>query len=248
MEYLWDHPFLWYAQAGFTVWMLIDAYRRQTEYYWLWVILFFQPIGAWAYFLLVKRHDFGSIGGVSLLGPRRPSLDELRYRAEQTPTLTTRLELAEALIERGRHVEAMPYLEAALKVESDHCQVLYFLALCWTEQGEPAKALPLLDRIMARDRAWSDYRGWRLLIASRVQTGDGVGALALSRDLARVAPTLQHRCLLAERLMADNLNDEARAMLEESLESHRYAPGHVRRRNRKWASHAKQLLKRSQAT
>jgi len=60
----------------------------------------------------------------------------------------------------------------------------------------------------------------------------------------RLAPTLEHRCLLVERLIADGLTDEAQSVLDESLEAHRYAPAPIRRRNRRWASHARQLGKR----
>src|SRR5262245_49125561 len=34
---------LYLAQAGLTIWMLIDASRRGVEFYWFWIILFFQP-------------------------------------------------------------------------------------------------------------------------------------------------------------------------------------------------------------
>ena len=48
---------------------------------------------------------------------------------------------------------------------------------------------------------------------------------------------------LAERLLAEGETDEARQLLERSLEEHQYAPGFVRRRNRRWASHARRLQK-----
>jgi hypothetical protein len=210
---------------------------------WYWLILLMQPIGGIVYFCVFKLPEFS---GSSLwpFGPRRPSLEELRYRVEQTPTLTARRELAECLIEHGHHAEAIAPLEAALKVEPDHCQLLYLLAMCLTEQGHPDQALPLLERIRSRDRAWSDYSAWRLLVAARAQHGDSAGALAVCRDLARLSPTLQHRCLLVERLIADGLTEEAHNVLEESLAEHRYAPSPVRRRDRRWASHARQLRKR----
>lgn len=240
MEYL---SLLWPLSLAFTVWMLYDAYRRQVEPMWYFLILVLQPVGAIVYFCVHKLPEFNS-HRFWPFGPRRPSLDELRYRAEQTPTLTTRLDLAQALIDQGHHADAIAPLQAALKLEPDHGQVLYNLALCHTEQGHPDQALPLLDRILARDRAWSDYKAWRLLVMARAQNGDSPGALAATRDLVRLSPTLQHRCLLVERLLADGLTEEANTVLEKSLEEYRFAPAHVRRRNRPWASHARQLRRR----
>lgn len=41
---------------AFSVWMLIDALKRDAKVYWL-VIIFF-PFGEWIYFFMVKIHDF----------------------------------------------------------------------------------------------------------------------------------------------------------------------------------------------
>src|SRR5262245_5309414 len=91
---------LYVAQLGITIWMLIDAHRRRVDVYWFLIILAFQPIGAWAYFFMYKIHDFrGDSGWLTNLFHRRPSLEELRYQVEQTPTVANRLELGERLVE-----------------------------------------------------------------------------------------------------------------------------------------------------
>ena len=68
-------------------------------------------------------------------------------------------------------------------------------------------------------------------------------ALAACRDLARADPTLQSQYALASHLADNGQEDEARELLERSLESYRYAPGFVRRRNRAWVGRARQLLR-----
>jgi hypothetical protein len=234
--------YLYAAQIAFTIWMVVDAYRRQADYFWYWVILLLQPVGAWAYFFAVKAGDFH---GLNFKGwspfQRRTSLEELRYRANQVPTLANHLALAQRLMEQGEHGEARSHLEKAM--EPEHCQVLYSLAVCSAEEGHPQQAVPLLERIVARDRCWSDYAAWRLLITTRTETGDRAGALAACRELVRLAPTLQHRCLLAEHLLDGGLTDEADRLLQQSLEDYHYAPGPIRRRNRRWANQAKRLYK-----
>lgn len=236
--------YLYLAQAVFTVWMLLDVYRRQEDAAWFWIILLVPVVGAWAYFFLVKAGDYVGLPSW-LFDPRQPTLEELRYEAERAPTLARDLALAEALIEKAQHSEAIPYLEAALKREPDHAQVLYYLALCRTEQGHPEEALPLLERILARDPRWADYAAWRLQIAARAQNGDSQGALESSRELVRRAPTLQFQCLLAERLLVEGLAEEAQKVLEEALEAYRFAPSPFRRRNRRWAREAQRLQKQA---
>jgi hypothetical protein len=249
MEYV--HDGIWLAGAAFTVWMLVDAYRRPAEGYWPWVILFVPVVGPLAYFFAVKLGDFPGLREFSLfqfsLFQRRPGLDELRYRAQHTPTLSNHLALAQRLVERGEHEEAVPHLEAVLVQEPGLAPALYALAVCHVEQGQPDKAVPELAKIIQRERGWSNYAAWYLLIRAHEEAADGEKVLAVTRDLARLAPTLRHQCLLAEKLFDAGQTDEARELLERSLEDHQFAPGFIRRRNRRWASRARQLHKQMQA-
>jgi tetratricopeptide (TPR) repeat protein len=167
----------------------------------------------------------------------------VRYKAEHIPTLANRLALAERLVEKKGFDEAIPPLETALKTEPDHGQILYLLALCHARLGRPAGALPLLEKLLARDPRWSNYVAWHLLIETHGAKGDGAGALKACRELLRLAPTLEHHCLLAEHLIQEGQADEARGLLDRSLRDHSFAPGAIRRRNRRWAGEARRLQK-----
>lgn len=242
LYYFYHHPLLSAAQTAFMIWMLVDAYRRGAEFFWYWIILLVPVVGAWAYFFAVKFGDYRGLQ-VGSLFQRRASLDELRFRAEQTPTLSNRVALAQRLIERGEHAGAVPFLEAALQQETDHATALYSLAVCHKEASRFDQAVPLLEKVLAHDPSWSNYRAWHLLIEVRGLSGDPAGALEHCQKLARIAPMLQHQCLLAEHLVAAGQHHEARIALERSLQTHAYAPGYVRRRDRRWASQAKRLHK-----
>jgi hypothetical protein len=246
MHFLFDlgaeHPLLFWPQVGLTIWMAVDAYRRRAEFFWIWVIVLLQPIGAWIYFFAVKLGDFRGMRSWPSFQPRT-SVEELRFRAEKVPTLANHLALAQRLIEQHDPEQALPHLEKAVALEPDHCQVLFGLAECAIQQKEAKKAVDYLERLVERDRRWSDYAAMRLLITSRCEGGDGAGALASARELVRLAPTLQHQCILAERLVAQGQNDEAWNSLQQSLETHRFAPGPSRRRNRAWARQARRLQK-----
>jgi hypothetical protein len=233
---------LYLAQAAFTIWMLVDVYRHGADYFWFLIILFVPGIGPWVYFFVVKIGNWRRLRDW-VAWQRRPSLAELRYRADQMPTLTSRLALAERLVEQHQYETAVPYLLAVLKQEPDLCSALYGLAVCHAAMGKPDEAVPLLKKVIAREPIWSNYAAWYRLIQVQADSDGGQQALATCRELARVSPTLQHRCLLAEHMLDQGLNDEARDSLERALEEHHFAPGFIRRRNWRWASRARQLQK-----
>src|SRR5438552_4689299 len=142
-HHLTEWTILGVAQAALTIWMLVDANRRGVEPAWFWAILFFQPLGAWAYFFAYKVHDFRVRSPwLADLFHRRPSLEELRHRANQSPTPANWLALAERLIEVKEDAEALPHLEAVLSREPEHCQSLYLLAVAHRRLGQPALAVP----------------------------------------------------------------------------------------------------------
>jgi hypothetical protein len=244
---------LYLPERAFAIWMLVDAYRRGVDYFWFFVIFFLPFIGSLAYFFAIKINDFrfvrsGSVNS-SVQGLfaylTRPSLDELRFRAQQSPTFANHLALAERLMEKQDYAGAVPHLEAALERETEHGQVLYDLSRCKVELGAPAEAVPLLRRVLQKDRHWSNYRAWRLLIDAQTAAGDPSGALATCRELAQLTQSLEHRCLLAEHLLTNGLNEEARKLLDESLAEHQYSSGPARRRNSRWASAAKRLQRQA---
>ena len=106
-------------------------------------------------------------------------------------------------------------------------------------------ALPLLEELVKRDTRWSNYAAWRLLVETREQSGDRPGALEACRELVKLAPTLEHRCLLAEHLLDNGHAEEARTLLDRSLQEYRFAPGPSRRLNRGWVRQAQRLRKRT---
>src|SRR5438309_1198538 len=97
-DLLLEYLILAIAQVALVIWMLVDCSRRHADYLWYWVILLFQPFGAWIYFVVVKAKDFRGSPGLAggwLSYQRRPSLDELQYRAGNMPTLANHLALAQ---------------------------------------------------------------------------------------------------------------------------------------------------------
>lgn len=249
MGIFWDFLFglpswMLLLQGAFTIWMLVDAYQRGTEFFWLWIILIFQPIGTWVYFAAVKLPTLRLTRGFNTrqLWQRRLSLDELRYRVERAPTVVNLLALAERFMEKKQHGEAIPHLEAILAKEETYCQAMYDLAVCHLECNKAELALPVLQRLMNRDPRWSDYRAWPTLIAVHQRLGKENDALQSCRELEKRVPNWENKCRLAERLIDNGYKTEAAQILLQALEDHRFAPLQRRLRNWSWARHAQQLL------
>jgi hypothetical protein len=244
LPFLNELPYLYLLQAAMTIWMVVDAHRRGVEQYWYWLILALQPFGAWAYFFLYKIHDF-RIGKIGIGGwfQRRASTQEQQYRVDRAPTMANRLELAERLVDTNAVADGVPHLQAVLAHEPEHCQALYVLSTCYRRQGKPEQAVPLLQTLLKKHSGWNHFSGWHALIETRVDMGDAAGAIESCRGLLKAAPTLENKCLLAQHLISGGQKDEARKLLEKGLEDYSYMAGPYRRRDRRWAKQAKQLLK-----
>lgn len=238
------HSWWFYAQSAFTVAMLIHVYRSGAEPFWYFVILFVPVVGPWAYFFLVFlrgiRLGSGQINFGSLW-QRKLSLDELRYHAERMPTVNNRIAYAQGLMAKGRHAEAIPILEAVLAADQIHCGAMHDLALCHLACNAPLQAVAMLDRLLKRDFRWSYYRAWRTLIDAQVACDKPDEALKACRELAKMVPTLEYKCLLAEHLIDNHLHAEAIDVLDQALEDHSYAPMGKRLKNWKWARYARRL-------
>ncbi|HEY1379128.1 MAG TPA: tetratricopeptide repeat protein [Gemmataceae bacterium] len=246
LPFLFESTPLLVLQLGLTLWMLVDASHRRVEAYWYWIILIFQPLGAWAYFLVYKARDLrGGAGRLAGLLHRPPSLAELRHRAEHAPTVASRLELAERLVALGEFAEAVPLVEAVLAREPEHNRAAVLLARCRRGLGRPAEAVPLLKGVVARQPGWGEYAAWYLLIDCCREAEDPFGAVAGCRELAKAAPSLEHTCLLAEHLLAAGEPAAAKKAVEEALADYQYSTGQSRRRDRRWVGRAKRLLKQA---
>jgi hypothetical protein len=236
-------------QVAFTVWMAVDAYRRGVDYFWLWIIIIFQPLGPWVYFFAIKLRDFRLPAGrpaVVAVKSRR-SLKELRYHADRAPTVANRLALAECLMDKKQHGEAIPLLEAILKMEPGYCTALHDIALCHLACGEPSKAIGPLQVLLERDHRWSDYRAWRTLVDAQDALEQPDQALQSMRELTKRMPTLENTCLLAGRLIDLGQHRDAADVLDRGLTDYEYTRLGARLRNWRWARAARRLLKEAEA-
>ncbi len=229
-------------QHVFMAWMLIDAIRRGAERRWFWII--FIPFGEWYYFFMVKIHAPEMAWLKNLFHYEKPvSLDSLRYRCEQTPSLANRLRLAQALHDGGSYDEGAELFSDVLNRQPETREALLGLALCRAGQGDDDGAVEHLERLVELDRAYDEYQPWLHLTEAFWRLDRRDDALQLLERLVATSPRLGHSVALAQFQIEAGKPEPARATLWQALEHHSHAPRFARRNNRAWARRAKKMLK-----
>lgn len=229
-------------QHVFMAWMLVDAIRRGAPARWFWII--FIPFGEWFYFFMVKIHDPEMTWLKNLFRYEKPAtLESLRYRYEQTPSLANRLRLAQALHDAGAYDEGAELFAAVLERQPETREALLGLALCRAGQGDDEAAVALLERLIEVDRAFGEYQPWLYLTEALWRLGRRDEALALLERLVATSPRLGHSVALAQLQVQADQPEAARETLWQALEHHDHAPRFAQRNNRGWARQAKRLLK-----
>jgi hypothetical protein len=225
--------------VAFKIWMAVDAGRKRQPYYWF-LIIFFIPFGALVYFFVhklgdLKLHKLGAM----LRSP--PSVEELKFRYRDSPSIANRMALAEGLAHTGRHVEAIVELDGILASHADDHDALWQLALSRAALGELEEAAAVLTRLVAAAPSYGDWEPWVMLAGIQHKRGQGEASLATLRTLVRKSARADHLMLLAEALIAAERHDEAVGLLERIVEDYRHAPDYIRRRDRSIVARARRL-------
>lgn len=141
----------------FSIAMCVHVVRSGREMYWLFIILFLQPLGGLVYLIaivlpeLTRGKTARRIGSVAreTLDPDR-DYREARAAHEDSPTVANAMRLAAAAAGLGRHAEAEGLYAAALQgVHADDPSLLLGRANALIELGRAAEAVPLLDHLQA---------------------------------------------------------------------------------------------------
>ncbi len=237
---------LFFLQSAFSMWMIVDAIRRGAAYYWYPVII--MPFGEFVYFFVVKIHDpvFSRLREwYRKLTTPKVTLEERRYRAEQSPSFTHQVELAQALYDEGSYREAAENFAEALELHDDSREALYGLALAHSALRELEPAIEEVRKLIELDPSFRDYAAYTDLAHALSESGRLQETFELLAGLVDKSPRLRHRVIYAHYLLASNARDAAREQLEAGLHEYKHSPKYVKRKNKAWARQAKQMLKQT---
>lgn len=238
----------------FSVAMCVHVVRTGREMFWLYIILFLQPVGGLVYLAAIVIPSL--IGGPTArrVGQAaRDTLDPTRaYRAAQqahdeTPTVANKIRLAAAAAGLGRHDEAEQlYREGAQGIHAEDPTLLLGRATALVELGRYAEALPLLD-LLAQDKDKGRTPAETLTLARAYEglgrMSDAEAAYLIARDRL---PGLEGMGRYAAFLARIGRRDEARDAIAEMDARIAKAQGPFRSEARSWRNLAAEAL--NQAT
>lgn len=234
---------LFILQSAFSLWMLVDAIRRKRDRYWFVVIML--PFGEVAYFFMVKIHDpemakFKNF--FKFTGGSKRSVRDLRYAAEQTPSLKNIETLGQALHDAGEYAEGAQWFIQALKQDATSKEALYGLGLCNLKLGMAASAIEPLQKVIALEPGYRQWTVWPELGVALWKSDRRDDALALIKSLVEQRPWLPHRMQYAYYLDLSDRSSEARHQIETGLAEYESAPPFQKKRDRDVAREARRLL------
>ncbi|MEM7353101.1 MAG: tetratricopeptide repeat protein [Acidobacteriota bacterium] len=231
-------------QTVFSLWMVVDAVRRNSSSYWYLIIMV--PFGEWIYFFMVKIHDpeFEWIRDLyRRLTTKKVTVEDLRFQAEQSPSFTNKTTLAQALYDQGTYGEAAEIFTEALVIDAESRDALYGLALSQSALQEYDAAIEGFRKVIELDPSFHDYAAYTDLAHVLSQSGRMEETHELLADLVTTSPRLRHRVIRAHYLAHDDRQDEAATELRTGLDEFQHVPKYVQRRNKIWLRRAKQMLK-----
>lgn len=232
---------LFALQSAFSLWMLVDAARRGAGYVWYMIIM--MPFGEVAYFLAVKIHDPEFAAFRLDLFSKPPSLDQLRFNAEHTPSFENRLMLARGLHDQDRHVEAAELFQRILEAEPEDKAALFGLGCSLLGAGRTRESIEVLEELVELDLKFAEYGAGSMLADIYWNEERREESLAMRETIANASRSLAHQTELARSLASAGREQEARELIERCLNEYAHSPGYIQRSEKQHARAARRVLK-----
>jgi hypothetical protein len=226
---------------------VIHFIRRRPDTYWLWIILFLGPIGALVYLFAEALPDLGLLRGSLKVFPRRKRIRELEGLVRANPSAGNYEELGDLYMDDGKLAQARAAFERSIAARGDSLDAFYRRGVCALQLGDPAAAVPDLERVVARERGYDFYRAGGLLARAYALTGQKDRAESLFREVTARSVASETYLNFADLLASEGKTAEAREWAQKVLDKKPAMPSYLKRRERPWFRSANKLLKRVSA-
>jgi len=235
-------PIYAYVLLAFSIWMLVDAYRKRAPLHWLLLIVLFFPFGAFAYFAFVKIPELrarpmgGHFNPMGVLATSPPGADFPTDRD---------LDRADTLEEAERYRDAEPIYLAMLERAPEDKRSLHGLARCRLGEGKPQEAVELFEKLLTQDREYRNF-GAALDYADALwQAGQRKDCLEVLEGISKMTDRINHRLALAHYLALDGQRERAREAISAALaDQQSLASPESRAGSKFWTERAREMLAR----
>jgi len=229
----------------FSLWMFIDAVRRQ-EWIWAFFIFFGFGLCAMFYYFMVYRAAPSATRGFELPGAHdRRRIKQLEAQIHHLDKPHHHSQLGDIYFQQGKLQQAESCYRAALERDSQDIDTRAHLGQCLLRQKRAAEARPLLEGVIVENPK-HDY-GYSLMALAETLTAldDKDGALNVWKQVTENHSYPRAKVQLAELYLGRNQPDLARTELKEVIADDIHAPTFQRKRDRVWIRRARNLLNKA---
>ena len=200
-------------------------------------------------FLLIDRRYYGLVPDPLVTWRAGRHLAQLRRTVEINPNdSTAQNDIGRLLVDRGRHREAIPYLESALVRMADIPETNYYIGVAYLGTDDWRRSGPYLEKVLALDGSYK-FQEPRLRLGDYFsRKGDYHRAIAeIDRYLAVRESSTEGLCRMGEVQLAAGNREKARGYLEKALTAFRNSPAYKRKSERRYARRARRILRTSKS-
>ena len=230
--------------SGFTIWMAVEAIRRGQAGSWLWLILFFGPVGAAVYFFSeytswpMRRFAFER---------RKVTAHELRQAEADVRRLDSAsawFHYASLLRARQDHGRAVEAGRKAVERDGSSIDARYELGQALLGAGQFQEAAEMLESVVRVDRTHDKDYALYALAQARVAQGDTAAARLLLAELESRSsrPAVLYDRAVLEGQLGDR--ETAARCLRRILDEAEYVPPYLAREVKPWVKKARQGLRK----
>ena len=223
---------------------IVHFIRRRPDNIWLWIIIFFGPLGAAVYIFMEVVPDLGLLRQSFDSYGRRKRIAHLEAMVLQNPSAGNYEELADLYLDEKKYARARECYDKAITPRSDLPDAVYRRGVAEVFLEDYPAAITDLEQVTARDPKYDFHRAIALLAHSYANTGQAEKAEALFRHATEVSTLSETYLNYAALLVSQGRTAEAREWAERVLAKKPTMPRYLQRRERPWFRKAKGLLKR----
>ncbi|MEL7058447.1 MAG: tetratricopeptide repeat protein [Acidobacteriota bacterium] len=245
---------LYYLSPVLTVVAVIDILRTRSEWWWVLIVLFFQPFGPLIYFAL-SYGPWSTAGSVRQLSPAaarraqaRRQLRDLQVQLGHWRGPAVLAEAGEQWMTLGKMDAAESHLREAHEAGAKPKDVSFnFAQVLQVRGGRYAESLPRLEELIAVEPD-ARFGVARLALARALdETGDDARAEEeLRAVLAKRSPP-EAKVRLARLLLRRGDGEEARRLLDEVQRDAATMPAYLKREHGPWIRAARRVRSGTEA-